>query len=324
MNYHHLTVDERTRFDCLLQAGQSISQIAHLLQRSASTLYRERRRNGKGRASPRMYYQARFAQAQAEARASGANAHPRIAARVYRQARRYLTRLDMSPAQIARRLAISAEWLYQWIYRQIAKGFAWHRHLRSGRPARHNRRQRLQRAQATACRALPIAQRTDAANARTEFGHWEADLLLGRKDCAGAVLVVKERKSRLTLLRRLYRRNSDTVMRALAKLLRPYRQHLRSLTTDNGTEFFRHARFADLTGCALYLCEPHSPWQRGQVEGENKNIRQYLPKSFNVDRLSPKRLRAVERKLNLRPKLVLNDRCPLEVANALSGVALRY
>ncbi len=323
MNYHHLTIEERTRFDCLLQAGQPIAQIARTLQRSPSTLYRERRRNGRGRATRRAYT-ACVAQAQAARRAARANAHPRIAARVYQQARRYLTRLDMSPAQIARRLAISAEWLYQWIYRQIANGYAWHRHLRSGRPARHPHRRRLPRAQAAACRALPIAQRPDTANARTVFGHWEADLLLGRKDCAGAVLVVKERKSRLTLLRRLYRRDSDTVMRALSKLLRPYWQHLQSLTTDNGTEFFHHARFVDLTGCALYLCEPHSPWQRGQVEGENKNIRQYLPKGFNVDRLSPARLRAVERKLNLRPKQVLNDHCPLEVANALSGVALRY
>ncbi len=318
MTYHHLTADERTRFDCLLQAGLSIPQIARTLQRSASTLYRERRRNsGRG-------YQARLAQEQAAARVSCANRHWRIAERVYRQARRYLTRLDLSPAQIARRLAISAEWLYQWIYRQIAQGYAWHKHLRSGRPARQSRRSRLRHAQARTGLARPIAQRSDTANARTEFGHWEADLLLGRQDCSGAVLVVKERKSRLTLLRRLYRRDSDTVMRALARLTQPYRHHLKSLTTDNGSEFFHHHAFAGKTGCHLYVCDPHSPWQRGQVEGENKNIRQYLPKGFNGDRLSPKRLKAIERKLNLRPKRVLNDHCPLEVAISLSGVALRY
>lgn len=60
------------------------------------------------------------------------------------------------------------------------------------------------------------------------------------------------------------------------------------------------------------------------AEGENKNIRQYFPKGFNVDRVGPQRIKAAERKLNLRPRAILNDHCPLDVANHLSGVALRY
>jgi len=318
MAYRHLTVDERTRIDCLLQAGALLRQIAFNLKRSVSTLYRELARNGDGRA-----YDAASAHAKAHRRASQANAHPRIAARVWRQARRYLTRLDMSPAQIALRLPISHERLYRWIYRQIAQGYAWDRHLRSGRCDRQHRRSR-RLAEARRSRAAPLSQRPEAANRRLEFGHWEADLLLGRKDCAAAVLVAKERKSRLTLLTKVAHRDSDTVMRALTVLLRPFRDHLKTLTTDNGMEFFHHAAFVRQTGCRMHVCEPHSPWQRGQVEGENKNIRQYLPKGFNVDRLSRKRLRTVERKLNLRPKRVLNNLNPLEAAIRLSGVALRY
>ncbi len=318
MTYRHLTEDERTRIGCLLQAGISPDQIALQLNRSLSTLYRERARNGKG-----CVYDASVAQNLARRRASWANAHPRIAERVFNQARRYLTRLDMSPAQIAQRLPISHESLYRWIYRKITQGYAWDTHLRSGRCRRQSRRSR-RLAEARRQRALPLAQRGEAANLRLEFGHWEADLLLGRKDCAAAVLVLKERKSRLTLLVRVARQDSATVMRALEKRLRPYHADLKTLTTDNGMEFFGHRAFVARTGCGMYVCEPHSPWQRGQVEGENKNIRQYLPKGFNVDRLTSKRLRRIERKLNLRPKLVLNNRCPLEVAIYLSGVALRY
>jgi len=318
MAYRHLTVDERTRIDCLMQAGTPLREIASLLKRSVSTLYRELARNGTGSA-----YNTALAHAQARRRASQANAHPRIAARTWRQARRYLTRLDMSPAQIAMRLPISHERLYRWIYRQIAQGYAWDKHLRSGRCDRRPRRSR-RLAEACRHRAAPLSQRPEAANLRLEFGHWEADLLLGRKDCTAAVLVVKERKSRLTLLTKVGRRDSATVMRALSTLLRPFRDHLKTLTTDNGMEFFHHATFVRQTGCRMHVCEPHSPWQRGQVEGENKNIRQYLPKGFNVDRLSRKRLRTIERKLNLRPKRVLNNLNPLEAAIRLSGVALRY
>lgn len=49
MTYRHLSVDERTRIDCLLQAGTLLRQIALQLKRSVSTLYRELARNGKGR-----------------------------------------------------------------------------------------------------------------------------------------------------------------------------------------------------------------------------------------------------------------------------------
>jgi transposase, IS30 family len=318
MTYRHLSEDERTRIDCLLQAGTRLRQIALHLKRSVSTLYRELARNGKGRT-----YHAGRAHAKARRRASLANAHPRIAAAIWQQARRYLTRLDMSPAQIALRLPISHERLYRWIYRQIAQGYAWHKHLRTGRCDRLRRRSR-RLAEARRSRAAPLSERPEAANRRLEFGHWEADLLLGRRDCAAAVLVVKERKSRLTLLAKVARRDSATVMRALTALLRPFRDHIKTLTTDNGMEFFQHAAFVRQTGCRMHVCEPHSPWQRGQVEGENKNIRQYLPKGFNADRLTAKRLKNVERKLNLRPKLVLNNLNPLEVAIYLSGVALRY
>lgn len=322
MTYHHLTKEERTRFDCLLQAGLSIVEIARSLNRHPSTLYRERRRNCQRSSHP--CYEAQLAQATAARRAAQANSRTRIAARVYQQARRYLTRLDLSPAQIAKRLPISAEWLYQWIYRQIAAGYQWAKHLRSGRIRRCDRRSRLLAAQARRSKAQSIHHRPVEANDRLAFGHFEADLLLGRQDCRSAVLVVKERTSRLTLLAKVARRDSQTVMRALAKLVRPYQGQVKTLTTDNGSEFFRHADFAKQTGCQVYVCDPHSPWQRGQVEGENKNIRQYFPKGSNVDRVGPKRIKAAERKLNLRPRAVLNDHCPLEAANHLSGVALRY
>jgi transposase, IS30 family len=319
MTYRHLTADERTRIDSYLQAGVVVQRIAEFMKRHVSTVYRELARNRKGRKA----YEADAAQGMAMRRAALANSRPRIHERVYRHARRYLTRLDMSPAQIARRLAISHETLYQWIYRQIAGGYAWASHLRTGRPCRY-RRKALRAAIAKRSKAAPISERCEAARQRQEFGHWEADLLMGRKDCSAAVLVVKERQSRLTLLAKVPRYDSQTVMRCLSRLLKPFRDHMKTLTTDNGSEFIQHERFVQTTGCRMYVCDPHSPWQRGQVEGENKNIRQYLPKSFNVDRLDPRRLATIERKLNLRPKLVIGDRCPLAVAIRLSGVALRY
>ena len=324
MNYRHLNEQDRTVFWHLMQAGLKIAVIADRLGFDRSTLYRERRRNGQEVEAGHWVYDPALAQVNARRRATTANRRSRIEPWVYCAAYDYLQYCDLSPARIADELPISHEWLYQWLYREIGQGADWQQYLRSGRICRHARCNRLKAAQRGVSAALPIAERSVVCNLRLEFGHWEADLLLGRRDNCFAVLVVKERMSRLTLVARVRNQTSRVVMRCMATLLRPYMGHIKTLTTDNGKEFFHHQAFATEFGCQVYRCDPHSPWQRGQVEGENKNLRQYLPKGFNADKLTTKRLREAERRINVRPKCILNGQSPQQVAHRLSGVALRY
>lgn len=324
MNYRHLNKQDRTVFWHLLQAGLKVPVIAARLGFDSSTLYRERRRNGQEVEPGRWVYDAAVAEVKARSRCSAANRRCRIEPWVYCAAYDYLQHCDLSPARIADELPISHEWLYRWLYREINQGADWEQHLRSGRVCRHPRRNRLTDAQRGVSAARPIAERPEACNLRLEFGHWEADLLLGRKDNCYAVLVAKERLSRLTLVVRVRNQTSRVVMRSMATLLRPYRGHIKTLTTDNGMEFYHHQAFAAEFGCQAYRCAPHSPWQRGQVEGENKNLRQYLPKGFNADKLTTKRLREAERRINVRPRCVLNGESSQQAAQRLSGVALRY
>ena len=323
MGYKHLTEANRTWFERLLQEGYPFAEMARLIGCHRSTLYREYRRNLGTRAAGDTY-SSKAAQTRRDARSRQANSRPQIEPWVYLAAHDFLVTYDLSPARIADHLPISAEWVYRWMYREIAGGADWDRHFRSGRSARHTRRSRRLAAKTGVSAATPIQDRPDVCNLRLEFGHWEADLLLGRRDNTYAVLVVKERLSRLTLVSRVRGQRSYTVMRAMHRLLRPYQGQVKSITTDNGHEFYRHQAFATAMGCTMYRCDPHSPWQRGQVEGENKNLRQYMPKSFDADKLTTRLLKDAERKINMRPKLVLDNRSPLEVANELSGVALRY
>lgn len=325
MSYHHLTEVERTSFHRLLQAGYSVAHAAALLDRHPSALYRERKRNGTRQSlCGQLTYDPLKAQAMHEVRARQANSRPRIEPWVYCAAYDLLSLCDLSPMQIADQLPISHETVYRWMYREIAVGADWQKHLRSGRVARHQRRYRRLADAARRSAASPIAERPEVCNLRLEFGHWEADLMLGRKDNCCAVLVVKERLSRLTLMCRVPNQRSKTVMRAMRSLLQPYQGQVKTMTTDNGSEFIRHQAFVAEFGCTMYRCEPHSPWQRGQVEGENKNLRQYMPKGFNADRLTNTLLKEVERKINMRPKRVLDNQSPVDVAHKLSGVALRF
>ncbi|MDQ3709450.1 MAG: IS30 family transposase, partial [Actinomycetota bacterium] len=122
-----------------------------------------------------------------------------------------------------------------------------------------------------------ICQRPAQAEDRAVPGHWQGDLLLGKRMSSIATLV--ERSSRFTMLVQLERINSETVVTALAEHVLTLPDQLRrSLTWDQGKEMARHRSFTIDTGAQSYFCDPNSPWQRGSNEHTNGLLRQYFPK----------------------------------------------
>jgi transposase, IS30 family len=79
----------------------------------------------------------------------------------------------------------------------------------------------------------------------------------------------------------------------------------------------RHLTISRSLGTPVYFCDSHSPWQRGSNENTNGLLRDYFPKGTNLSIHSPQHLLAVENELNNRPRLVLNDRAPAELFDAL-------
>ena len=109
----------------------------------------------------------------------------------------------------------------------------------------------------------PICERPASVEDRSEAGHWEGDLIIGKNNRSAAVTLT-ERVSRQTLVAALphgydARRTADAVTAALA---RQPRHLVRTLTWDQGREMARWGDIEDALGVKVYFCDPRSPWQR--------------------------------------------------------------
>ena len=155
-----------------------------------------------------------------------------------------------------------------------------------------------------------ISERPAEVADRAVPGHWEGDLIFGKKMTAIATLV--ERQSRYVMLCKLPNgHGAEAVRIALAKRILTLPANLRrSLTWDQGKEMAEHVRFSVETGVAVYFCDPKSPWQRGTNENTNGLLRQYLPKNADLSLYSQQQLNAIARSLNRRPRQTLGWMTP--------------
>jgi IS30 family transposase len=164
---------------------------------------------------------------------------------------------------------------------------------------------------------LTIHQRPFPPEDRSEAGHWEGDLIIG-KDQASAIGTLVERTTRTIRLLHLRERDSDAPHAALKNRMSDLPPTLlRSITSDQGTEMARHIAIAATLGAPVYFCDSRSPWQRGSNENANGLLRQYFPKGTDLSIHTPQHLRAVENEINNRPRHILDDRSAAELFTAL-------
>ncbi|TDD91120.1 IS30 family transposase, partial [Actinomadura darangshiensis] len=220
-------------------------------------------------------------------------------------------------------LRVSHETIYQAIYyqargrmraeldRQVA--------LRSGRGKRRPQ-SRLAAAERSArpwVAGLHISARPAQAQDRAVPGHWEGDLIIGARGTS-AIITPVERTTRFTMLGALpHSRVSQQVTSVLTTLMRRLPTEMAAtLTWDQGAEMAEHADFTLATGCRVYFCDPHSPWQRGTNENTNGLLRQYFPRSATDFRTHTQAdLDEVARQLNQRPRHTLGWKTPAQALN---------
>ncbi len=191
------------------------------------------------------------------------------------------------------------------------------------RPKRRKRGQGKTRRGPLIPNRVSIAERPAIVEQRSEVGHWEGDLVVG-KNQDGFILTLVERVSRILQAVKTATKRPREVSRAIidALLDRP-RSWVRTLTFDNGTEFREHEAIANELGVAVYFADPYSPYQRGSNEQVNGLLRRHLPKGTSFKDFTQAQLDVIVESINNRPRKCLGYRTPNEVFQLHREMRLR-
>jgi IS30 family transposase len=150
-----------------------------------------------------------------------------------------LLRVQWSPEQIAPKLPISHETVYQHVYADKAQGGALWRNLRCRKQKRkryaggRDRRGQIPNRRTLSERPLQI-------EARKQVGHWECETVIGTNH-KGAVVTMVERKSGYGVIVKVTNKTSELVSSAIVDKLKPMAARVKTLTCENGKEFSAHA-----------------------------------------------------------------------------------
>ncbi len=116
-----------------------------------------------------------------------------------------------------------------------------------------------------------IEERPEAADDRTEQGHWEIDLVVGKQGTKPAILTLVERKTRKSLYVLVKNKTQKEVLAALRRVKRrvkgDFSAVFKSITADNGSEFLDSDGMKKAAKCdEIYYAHPYSSWERGSNE----------------------------------------------------------
>ncbi|ODS29685.1 MAG: Integrase core domain protein [Candidatus Scalindua rubra] len=315
-----LTLDQRYIIKSMLKIGYNQTEIAKVLGVHKSTVSRELIRNRGGRG-----YRPKQANAFSKERHQ-AKVRPRIDGGTWAFIERLICK-EWSPEQISgwikknMDIAVSHEWIYQYILKDKLAGGSLYIHLRCKQKGKkrygsNDRRGNLKN-------RVSIDQRPSLVDDRSRIGDWparphssgaggEADTIIGKAH-KQAIVSLTERKSGLALIYKVDRRTKEKTEEAMRRLLGSISDQVHTITSDNGKEFGNHETVAKGLECDFYFAHAYSSWERGTNENTNGLIRQYFPKNRDFRTITDKELIHAMKRLNNRPRKRLGYKTPNEV-----------
>ncbi len=319
VSYKRLTWNDRLVIEHLFNNGHSRCSIAKELGRAVSTISEEIRHGLYNHLDGRTWkivkkYSAQIAQDYSDWQATAKGTSIKLenrhdyAAHVSEQIKQ-----GRSPDQITGRLRREGKWTVSTptLYRYIDRGYipgVTNKHLRE----KPNKKRRYRHVKAKRPpKGTSIERRPEEINARTTFGHWELDSVIGKaKGRLQSILVLTERLTRYEIILRVRSKEMAETVRSLRFILSQYPEGtFKTLTVDNGSEFqdcngMEHDRDGNKY-LTVYYCHPYTSCERGSNERNNRIIRRYLPKGKSLRKVTQAQCNRIADDINAMPRKIL-------------------
>lgn len=317
----HINQEQRYTIYCMLLNGKSQKEIAEILGRDKSVISREISRNSDKRSGKYNYKQA---QKKCEDRKKNRSYKIRFTSEVQAHVENRLSD-KLSPEQIVGEAkehgieCVSHERIYQHIWDNKQKGGRLHTHLRN-KGRRYRKRGSPNHKRCIIENRIDIEKRPKIVEQKERFGDFEIDTIIG-KNHKGAMVTILDRASGLVKIRKVNAKEARVVARATISALKPYKDFIHTITSDNGTEFADHQFISHCLDVDFFFAKPYASYQRGANENVNRLIRQYFPKKTDFNKISDQRIKIVENDLNNRPRKRLHFKSPIDIFEKLTQVA---
>lgn len=317
----HLTPAQRYTISVMLEQKFTQKVISAAIGKDKSVVSREIRRNADGRSGK---YHFDLAQRKYEKRLQQKPKHKRFTPPVQAYVESCLQE-QFSPEQIVAvaqqqgQVCVSHERIYQHIWQDKKQAGTLHEHLRS-KGKKYRQRGAAKDRRGCLIGRIPITERPAIVAAKGRFGDLEIDTIIGQNH-QGAIVTINDRATGMLKMKKIEKRTAQQVEKATLHLLTDWKEHLHTITADNGKEFANHQAISQQLQVAFYFATPYHSWERGANENLNGLIRQYIPKQTDFTTLTEEYIQQVEDKLNKRPRKRHLFQAPLFVFNKLVNAA---
>ena len=182
------------------------------------------------------------------------------------------------------------------------------------------------------CESIPpeksIDYRPEEANTREEYGHWEGDLVIGKKKKGAVLLTFTERKTREEIIVKIASKEAKEVAKAIDIIERKYKKEFKNkfktITFDNGPEF-RNWKSIEKSydkrntkpRVQVYYAHPYRSGERGSNENGNRLIRRFIPKGTDITLISEEFIQYIENWINNYPRAMFKYKSTNQILEKL-------
>lgn len=162
-----------------------------------------------------------------------------------------------------------------------------------------------------------IEQRPKDVYDRLVYGHWELDTVESGKGDKTCLFVFTERMTREEIIFKADGKNQACLIKILDRLERNlsaplFRDTFKSITCDNGVEFLDTDAMEKsyynkvIKRTKIYYCHPYNACERGSNENANKLIRRWVPKGSHISEFTEQYIKDIQDWINNYPRKLFN------------------